>query len=248
LNKSLLTFHRTHDFRSNGTFELPFGPSRKFLSGAPSWVSRIVERWQLGGIFSWSSGAPLTITAANSENTWTPIPGTINLTRTPNTPVVSGNFPKSVGQITYTATGATYFAGLTQKVDPSVSGVTGLQTLNTSFSNRALVDANGNIILSNPAPGTLGNLGRQWIEGPTHAGFDVNLVKRIRIGEKKEFEMRVDCVNVMNNPRWNFVTGALDINNTNFGKMTGADPTTGANQADNPVSSRRFTFNARLNF
>src|SRR5262249_3313922 len=28
LNKTLLTFHRTHSFRSNGTFELPFGPGR----------------------------------------------------------------------------------------------------------------------------------------------------------------------------------------------------------------------------
>ena len=137
-----------------------------------------------------------------------------------------------------------------------MNSVTGLQTLQSSFANRALVDANGNIVLSNPAPGTLGNLGRQWIEGPTHANFDVNLVKRIRIAEKKEFEIRVDAVNVMNNPRWTFVTGtgtaltpnALDINNINFGKLTGADPTTGANQADNPVSSRRFTFNARLNF
>src|SRR5262249_23553740 len=33
LNKSLLTFHRTNDIRSNGTFELPFGEGRKFLSG-----------------------------------------------------------------------------------------------------------------------------------------------------------------------------------------------------------------------
>jgi hypothetical protein len=247
LNKSLLTFHRTHDFRSNGTFELPFGPNRKFLASAPNWVSRIVERWQLGGIFSWSSGAPLTITAANAENTWTPIPGTINLTRTPNTPFVSGDFAKSAGQLTYTAVGANYFAGLKQVADPSVNSVTGLQTLQNSFSNRALVDANGNVVLRNPAPGVLGNLGRQWIEGPTHAGFDVNLVKRIRIGEKKEFEMRVDAVNVMNNPRWTFVAGALDINSTNFGKLTGADPT-GANQSDNPTSSRRFTFNARLNF
>ena len=256
LNKSLLPFHRTHDFRSNGTFELPFGPNRKFLSGAPNWVSRIVERWQLGGIFSWSSGQPFTITASNAETTWTPVPGTINLPRTQNTPIVSGDFTKSAGQLTYTSTGANYFAGLKQVVDPSVNSVTGLQTLQSSFANRALVDANGNIVLSNPAPGTLGNLGRQWIEGPTHANFDVNLVKRIRIAEKKEFEIRVDAVNVMNNPRWTFVTGtgtaltpnALDINNINFGKLTGADPTTGANQADNPVSSRRFTFNARLNF
>ena len=62
-NHALLTFHRTHDFRSNGTFELPFGPGRKFLGNASGFVSRLVERWQLGGIFSWSSGAPVTIAA-----------------------------------------------------------------------------------------------------------------------------------------------------------------------------------------
>lgn len=248
LNKSLLTFHRTHDFRSNGTFELPFGPGRMFLNNAPGWVSRVVERWQLGGIFSWSSGQPLTIIAANAETTWSVVPGTINLTRTPNTPVIAANFPKSTGSLTYTSSGAYYFNGYKQVDDPSKANVTNLQTLQGSFSNRALVDANGNIVLSNPAPGTVGSLGRQWIEGPTHAGFDVNLVKRIRIAERKEFEVRVDAVNVLNNPRWNFVSGGLDINNPNFGKLTAADPTGGAAQADFPVANRRFTFNARFNF
>jgi hypothetical protein len=146
------------------------------------------------------------------------------------------------------AAGANYFAGLKQVADPSGANITALQTLSSSFANKALADANGNIVLSNPGPGTLGNLGRNWVEGPTHANLDVNLVKRVRIGEKKEFEMRIDAVSVLNNPRWNFVTGALDINNINFGKMTGADPTAGANQADNPISARRFTFSARLNF
>jgi len=247
LNKSLLAYHRTHDFRSNGTYELPFGPDRKFLSGAPNFISRIVERWQLGGIFSWGSGAPVNITAANSELTWTPIPGTINLSRTPNTPNILGRFPKSSGKLTYTTSGANYFAGLKQVTDPFFSGVTQLQTLQGSFSNKAVADASGNTILANPAPGTVGTLGQNWIEGPTHAGFDVNLVKRVRIGERKEFEMRIDAVNVMNNPRWTFVTGATEISNLNFGKLTGADPT-GANQADSPVSNRRFTFNARFNF
>ena len=77
--------------------------------------------------------------------------------------------------------------------------------------------------------------------------YCVNLVKRIRIGERKEFEMRIDAVKVMNNPRWTFVTGATKISSPNFGRLTGADPT-GANQADNPVSNRRFTLNARFNF
>jgi hypothetical protein len=53
--KTLENFHRTHDIRSNGTFELPLGPGRPLLANAPGWLSRIVERWQLGGIFSWNS-------------------------------------------------------------------------------------------------------------------------------------------------------------------------------------------------
>ena len=90
-------------------------------------------------------------------------------------------------------------------------------------------------------------MGRQWIEAPAHANFDVNLVKRIRLSEGKEFEIRVDVLSVMNNPRWNFVNGGTDINNVNFGRLTAADPT-GANQADNTIAGRRFTFTARLNF
>jgi hypothetical protein len=247
-NHTLLGFHRAHDFRDNGTVELPFGPGRKFLSNGPGFISRIIERWQLGGVFHWSSGAPVTITAANAETTWSPIPTTVNLARTPNTPVILGSFPKSAGKVTPTASGAYYFDGFKQVTDPSINGITTLQTLQGSFSGKAIADANGNIILANAAPGTIGSLGRAWIEGPTHANFDVNLVKRIRIAEKKEFEIRMDVVNVMNNPSWSFVAGGTDINNVNFGKLTAADPAGGASQAQNTVANRRFTFNARLNF
>ncbi len=236
LNKTLLDFHRTHDFRSNGTVELPFGPGRKFLNAAPGFLSRIVERWQFGAIFGWSSGAPITLTAANAELTWTLAPQTINLTRTPNTPNIVGTFPKSSGKLTYAANGAYYFDGLRQAVDPSVNDLTTLQTLRSASSSRALADANGNIILANPAPGAVGTLGRAWIEGPTRANFDVNLVKRIRLGEQKEFEIRMDALNVMNNPRWNL--SSPDINNVDFGRLT----------ASGDGANRRFTFTARLNF
>src|SRR5262249_28095421 len=111
LNKTLLAYHRTHDFRSNGTFELPFGPGRKFLSDAPGFVSRIVERWQFGAIFSWSSGAPITLIASNSELTWTQIPQTVNIARTSNTANILGVFPKSSGKLTKVASGAYYFSG-----------------------------------------------------------------------------------------------------------------------------------------
>jgi hypothetical protein len=104
--------------------------------------------------------------------------------------------------------------------------------LQTAFTNRALADANGNIILANPAPGTVGSLGRAWIEGPAHVKFDVNLVKRIRIDEAKSFEIRMDVIDILNTPYWN--NPVVDINNVSFGRMDAADVTTGASNADNP--------------
>src|SRR5688572_30050258 len=97
-----------------------------------------------GRFFSWSSGAPITITASNAELTWTQAPQTINLTRTPNTPHILGAFPKDIGKLTYTSNGGYYFSGYKQVTDPSVSNITPLQTLQNSFSNKALADANGN--------------------------------------------------------------------------------------------------------
>jgi hypothetical protein len=246
LNHGLLGFHRTHDIRSNGTLELPFGPGKKFLSGAPSIITRLVERWQLGGIFSWGSGAPLTLTASTSQITFTQVPGQIGIASTPNTANILGAFPKSTGKITPNSSGANYFAGFTQVDDPYKTSVTNLQTLQGSFSNKAIADANGNIVLANPAPGVAGTLGRAWLQGPSHVGFNANLVKRIRLTEQKNFEIRVDVVNVLNTPYWNDPT--TDINSASFGRMTAADVTTGGSNADNRSANRRFTFNARLNF
>ena len=237
LNKTLLDFHRTHSIRSNGTYELPFGPNRRFLRSAPNFVTRIVEQWQLGGVFNWTSGAPLTITASTSSF----------IQGTGNTPIILGGFPKDIGKITKTDSGAFYFAGYKQIPDPGSSSVTTNQNLQGQFTNQAIADANGKIILMNPAPGQLGTLGRAWIEGPSHVGFDVNLVKRVRVTETKSFEIRIDAVNVLNTPRWGDPI-SLDINNVNFGRLTAADPTGSFQQSDTVTGARTFTLNARFNF
>jgi len=201
---------------------------------------------------TWSSGQPLTILAGNSELTWTPVPGQIAIVRTMNTPMILGDFPKSTGKITTDAGGATYFAGFTQIDDPFKSNITpnfpttSAQNLQNSFSNKVLKDANGNIVLANPAPGTVGTLGRTWIEGPSHIKLDMNLVKRIRIDEVKNFEIRVDVIDILNTPWWN--NPNLDINANNFGRTDANDVSNGLSNADNRSANRKFAFTARLNF
>ena len=93
------------------------------------------------------------------------------------------------------------------------------------------------------APGTLG---RAYIEGPGHIKFDLNMKKSIRIDETKNFEIRIDVIDILNTPYWNNPT--VDINSVNFGRMDAADVTTGLSNADNRSANRKFTFTARLNF
>jgi len=227
-DKQLLNFHHTHQLTSNGTYSLPFGPGRLLFNSAPGWLSRIVERWSLGGIVNWQSGAPLTLTSNLS---------TITNNTTNIGPNIVGNFPKSTGSVTKVANGVVYFAGLQQVQDPGIAALAGTDaTFRGSFNNKAIADANGNILLVNPTPGTFGNLGLGWLEGPSTFNFDANLIKRVRLSESKEFEFRVDAVNVFNHA--NFGTPNVNINDqsNNFGRITTAN------------AGRQFIFNARVNF
>jgi len=221
--KALLGFDHTHQITSNGSYELPFGPNRTFLAGAPGWLSRIVERWQIGGIMNYNTGAPLTITS-NLQT----------ISTTAVLPNVVGKFPKGVGGVTKLSNGVFYFNGYTQTQDPYYPNVSSLNGLNSAFSNKALVAPNGQTVLVNPQPGEVGTLGYTTIKGPGILNFDMNLIKRFRISETKEFEFRVDAISVLNHPV--FGNPNVNMNDTNFGRITSA---TGA---------RTFVINTRVNF
>jgi hypothetical protein len=199
----------------------------------------LVEHWQLGGIFSWISGAPLSITAPN---------GVITQATSTTTPNIAGDFPKNSGKVTKVANGVIYFPGTTQITDPSIASVSSLNALNGAFSNKAIADASGKLLLVNPAPGQLSNMGLKWIEGPPTLGFDMNMIKRVRITETKEFEVRVDAVNVLNHP-------IFGNPNTNINSVGSGTTTTFGNANDvafgritTAGGNRRFTVGARLNF
>jgi hypothetical protein len=228
LDKSVLGYHRTHNLTSNGTLELPFGPNRAFLNSAPAWVSRIVERWQLGGVMAWSSGGPLTLSAGSLTNIYQ---------QATNTPMILGEMPE--GKVTRMSDGSlpNYFPTLTLGAagsDPGRSAVTGTNSLATFYTNRAILDASGNPLLINPGPGQVGTVGIRTIEGPGRFTFDMNLLKKVAVSENKEFEVRVDMVNVLNHPV--FGNPNVDINSASFGRISTAG------------DGRRFTIGARLNF
>ena len=107
--------------------------------------------------------------------------------------------------------------------------------MNTAFSNKAIVAPNGQIVLVNPQPGEVGTLGYATIKGPSSLGLDMNIIKRFNIDERRQFEFRLDAINVLNHP--NFANPNTNINGVNtFGRITAA------------TGSRRFVVNTRINF
>ena len=76
-----------------------------------------------------------------------------------------------------------------------------------------------------PAPGRIGNLGRNALHGPSLSQFDLTVQKRFPIRERKNLEFRAEMFNVPNH------LSAFTVSNTlrasNFGQVTATtDPRT----------------------
>src|SRR6185295_3752802 len=109
LSKGLASFHRTHNVKSHGSWSLPFGPNRAFLANSPSWVHRLVENWEVSGILSWTSGAPLTFTSSRATLT----------NRGSNTAYLVGELPKDFVKFQVADGGSvTYFSELSTVAAP----------------------------------------------------------------------------------------------------------------------------------
>jgi hypothetical protein len=226
IEKQLLSFDRAHQLTSNGTYELPFGLGHRLLGNAPNWIQQVVNKWQLGAIMNFNTGAPLTLTAT----------GTQTISNVSVQPNVVGTLPSDLGKVTKVSNGVVYFDGYSQITDPGIAAVTTLNGLNTAYTNKAIAAPNGQAVLVNPQPGQVGSLGLTTLKGPRSLGLDMNMIKRFKLhSETTNFEFRIDAINILNHP--NFGTPVTNINALNtFGRITTA------------TGSRRFVINTRVNF
>jgi hypothetical protein len=221
--------HRTHEFRSHGTFELPIGPNKLLFGNTSGWLARAIERWESSIIFNLATGAPTSVAAQSMLYA----NGVAELTRdlSLRKGEVRWGDPSSNNQLVGNYFGAGTFAKVT---DPQCSTVAA--NLRTFCTLQAVTDSSGNIVLQNPQPGTRGNIGRQTVENPGSWDFDANIRKTFRISESKSVQIRLDATNILNHPVPNAPT--LNINATNqFGFI-----------ADKNNAHRQFQAQLRLAF
>ena len=116
-------------------------------------------------------------------------------------------------------------AGITgPRADVSGSGD---PVLDTGRSKGALIQQYFDISrFTNAAPGTVGTLGRNTMQGPGLANLDASLVKVLKLpflGETGSSELRLESFNALN--RTNFNNPVTGLTNPRFGQLTSAgDP------------------------
>jgi hypothetical protein len=214
LDKRLLSYDRTHVFKANGLYELPFGRGKMLGRNSNGILDRVIGGWQTGAVFIVSSGPPLTLSAQNTLNGYSPANALALFT-----PVILGSM--QAGAVRRVGDGVVYFSGLKQIVDPAVANLTTLGNIRALSTLRAIASADGTPLLVNPAPGQLGNLGLATFRAPGFIQLDVNLIKRIRINERFELQLGATARNITNTENFGApTTSNTSINNVNFGRIT----------------------------
>jgi hypothetical protein len=229
LDKRLLSFDVPNALRTSGIWDLPFGPGRLLLSNRRGLVERLVGGWQTAIVFNHLSGTPTSFTAGTSN---TPAGSETFNGLTNSTPILTGSLPS--GSVHFSGNDVLYFTGLSQVTDPSNANMPAAIRANTPLL--AVVGPNGNVILQNPLPGTLGGLGPTSFRGLGTFTFNGQLSKTLIINREHNIvaTLRADATNLLNKPIWN--TPNLNINSTSFGLITGAGGT------------RSMQFGARIDF
>ena len=213
----------THDFKTNGTFELPIGPGKLLMGGSHGVLARVIEGWQTSGIVNLSAGQPANIPASYvnaSSGAASPTGQYGN-----SVPDIVGNFPRD-GKVNWVSVsdpndhnfGSYFGSTFTRVKDPQCSAVA--PQLTAFCTLQAVTDSNGKIVLQNPQPGTRGSLGLASLTLPGNWSFDASVSKSVRIAEGKALSIRMDSTNVLNHPTPS--NPFLNINgNTPFGSIEG---------------------------
>jgi hypothetical protein len=70
LEKSVTSYDRTHYFKANFTYELPFGRRGSLLTQIPAAVDLVIGGWSISGTFNAYSGVPLNFSAPSAYSYW----------------------------------------------------------------------------------------------------------------------------------------------------------------------------------
>ncbi|MGI9067901.1 MAG: hypothetical protein ACR2HX_16055 [Pyrinomonadaceae bacterium] len=193
-------FDRRHNLNVNFVYDLPFGQGRRFSSG--NWANKLIGGWYFSGIYTASSGVPLTVVQGFQVFG----AGAIFGAGTGAIPITRLNVGNSLHS------GVAGSGGIGTAGNPATRG-TGL---NLFADPAAVFNSFRRINIS-----TDGRSGRGVLRGFSRWNFDFSVGKETKIGERARFTITSDFFNLFN--RVNFNNPFLFLQDqAGFGVITGA--------------------------
>lgn len=175
--RAVSLFDRTHRASFTYVYELPFYREQNGL------VGRVLGGWQVSGVTTLESGAPLTVVNGLDAD---------GISGNNDRPDFNPNGVRGTRAIPYTATATVNPCGSAVAVG-SVGYTTG-----PSASGSCINPSTAQYIGLLAGIGRTGTLGRNTLRTPGINNFNVNVLKRIRITETTRFEFRTEFYNIFN--------------------------------------------------
>ncbi|MBA3242359.1 MAG: TonB-dependent receptor [Acidobacteria bacterium] len=238
LEYSRADYDSTHVFNFNTIYELPFGRGKRFLNEGGV-IDRIFGGFQFTSIVRISTGAPITI--VDPRGTFARRSG-----RQTAVTALGKNEIKDLIGIFRTQCGVFFINPAVIDLNQTALAAGQCGQLNTGGATgrgaRGFGEATfaGQVFFNN-APGQTSGLERAFINGPMFINWDASLIKNVRLTENTRIQLRMEAFNVLN--RANFFAsqlGNLNINSTNFGRISSTFTSSGA--------QRVIQFGARFEF
>jgi hypothetical protein len=191
LEKALSRNDQTHNLKFNYSYELPWGPGRKYLTSGV--LSQIVGGWRIAGIHNYYSGIPLTIA-----------PGY-------GLPLFGGTARISVND--YEGWRAAIKG---DKFDPTVDRWYDASVFSKTPSDAVPSGAKGYVMQSKYGNATKTN---PKVRSPWTLAENISVARTFRFSEGVKMDFRWEAFNVFNRTRWGVLTSGpnSEINNPNFG-------------------------------
>ncbi len=194
-------------FHLSGTYALPFGQNKMFLSNNHL-ANYFVGGWTLGGIFIYQSGAPSLLTGGWSS--------TVN--------------SASDGGVNYIGTNSARTIQSQMHIRPAVPGVNYKNFLPASLQTGTGINAS--IAVPNTTPGVIGNL--NYLYGPKWNTLNMSVTKDVPIFERIHMNIQAEAFNLPNHPAWLVGNGnpstSTNVSSSTFGTTNSL--ATGARQLE----------------
>jgi Carboxypeptidase regulatory-like domain len=198
--------------RGNGDFDIRNRFTLGITYALPSLPGhwQLLKGWQVNTIAMLEGGEPFSLfddvddisSTGEFEDRWNITGPAKNIKTSPTNPI------PFIDPSTFTVDGSGNVIGGNQQCI-NAAGPNNQAALNQLGNYGCFIS--GNTVITPPAQGTFGNMGRNVFRGPSFKNWDMSVSKTFNLGEKLSLQLRAEAFNILNHPNFDVFTMDNDL-------------------------------------